>query len=77
VRLKKKRGADNIFDFTLGNPEVEPLVQTPEAMRRIVERGLPGRHGYMPNPCLPEVRAAMAARFHRDSGLEIKAEQSA
>ena len=36
ARLKKERGAENIFDFTLGNPEVEPPVQTLEALLRIV-----------------------------------------
>jgi aspartate aminotransferase len=74
ARLKKERGEANVFDFTLGNPEVEPPVQTLETLRRMVERGLPGRHGYMPNLGFPEVRAAMAERLRRDSGLEFKAE---
>jgi aspartate aminotransferase len=74
ARLKKERGAENIFDFTLGNPEVEPPVQTRETLRRIVEQEQPGRHGYMPNPGFPEVRAAMAERLHRDSGLDFKPE---
>jgi len=42
ARLKKERGADNVFDFTLGNPEVEPPALTLETLRRTVERGLPG-----------------------------------
>jgi aspartate aminotransferase len=74
ARLKKERGAENIFDFTLGNPEVEPPAQTLETLRRIVARDLPGRHGYMPNPGYPEVRAVMAERLRRDSGLDFKAE---
>ena len=74
ARLRKERGPENIFDFTLGNPEVEPPVQTREALRRIVERELPGHHGYMPNPGFPEVRATMAERLHRDSGLPFKPE---
>jgi aspartate aminotransferase len=74
ARLKKARGEANIFDFTLGNPEVEPPAQTLAALRRVVERELPGRHGYMPNPGFPEVRAAMADRLRRDSGLDYRAE---
>jgi aspartate aminotransferase len=74
ARLKKERGEANIFDFTLGNPEVEPPAQTLEVLRRVVARDLPGRHGYMPNPGFPEVRTAMAARLSRDSGLAFKAE---
>ncbi len=74
ARLKKERGEENIFDFTLGNPEVEPPASTLAALRRVVERNLPGRHGYMPNPGFPEVRAVMAERLSRDSGLDYRAE---
>ena len=74
ARLKKERGEANIFDFTLGNPEVEPPAQTLEALRRVVNRDVPGHHGYMPNLGYPEVRAVMAERLRRDSGLDFKAE---
>ncbi|HEX7501514.1 MAG TPA: pyridoxal phosphate-dependent aminotransferase [Polyangia bacterium] len=74
ARLKKERGEASLFDFTLGNPEVEPPAQTLAALRRVVERDLPGRHGYMPNLGFPEVRSAMAERLQRDSGLDFKAE---
>jgi len=74
ARLRKERGADNIFDFTLGNPEVEPPAATLAALRRAVEHGVPGSHGYMPNPGFPEVRAAIAERLRRDTGLEFRAE---
>ncbi|HEX7596667.1 MAG TPA: pyridoxal phosphate-dependent aminotransferase, partial [Polyangia bacterium] len=39
ARLKKERGEANIFDFTLGNPEVEPPELTLATLRRVVERG--------------------------------------
>ncbi len=74
ARLKKERGEANIFDFTLGNPEVEPPAQTMAALRQVVNRDLPGRHGYMPNPGFLEVRAVMAGRLARDSGLDFRAE---
>ena len=74
ARLKKERGADKVFDFTLGNPEVEPPALTLETLRKIVERGLPGSHGYMPNPGFPEVRAAIADRLRGDTGLPFTAE---
>ena len=72
ARLKEERGAENIFDFTLGNPEVEPPALTLEVLRRTVDRGLPGRHGYMPNPGFPQVRAAIADRLRRDTGLHFQ-----
>jgi aspartate aminotransferase len=74
ARLKQERGAENIFDFTLGNPEVEPPALTLETLRRTVERGLPGSHGYMPNPGFPEVRAAIAEKLRRETGLTFTAE---
>ncbi len=74
ARLKRERGAENIFDFTLGNPEVEPPALTLETLRRTVERGLPGSHGYMPNPGFPEVRAAIAEKLRRETGLTFTAE---
>jgi aspartate aminotransferase len=74
ARLKQERGAENIFDFTLGNPEVEPPAPTLAALRRTVERGLRGSHGYMPNPGFPEVRAAIADKLRRETGLEFSAD---
>jgi aspartate aminotransferase len=74
ARLKQERGAENVFDFTLGNPEVEPPAQTLATLRRTVERGLPGSHGYMPNPGFPHVRAAIARQLTQDTGLPFSDE---
>jgi aspartate aminotransferase len=74
ARLKKERGEDSIFDFTLGNPEVEPPALTLATLRRVVEKGLPHSHGYMPNPGFPEVRAAIANKLRREVGLPFAAE---
>ena len=74
ARLKKELGEANVFDFTLGNPEVEPPAATLEALRRLVNQGIPGRHGYMPNPGFLAVRTIMADRLRRESGLDFKAE---
>jgi len=74
ARLKRERGAENIFDFTLGNPEVEPPAQTLEVLRRIAAGATPGSHGYMPNPGFPQVRAAIAERLRRDTGIAFGAE---
>ena len=75
ARLKKERGEANIFDFTLGNPEVEPPALTLATLRRVVEQGRPHSHGYMPNPGFPEVRAAIADKLRREVGLPFCAEQ--
>ena len=53
VRLKRERGADAVFDFSLGNPDVEPPPAVLDALRRVVAGNRPGSHGYMPNPGYP------------------------
>ena len=49
ARLKLERGADKVFDFTLGNPEIEPPPAVLAAARRILESDAPHLHAYMPN----------------------------
>ena len=36
ARLKRERGAENVYDYTLGNPDVEPPVQVLDALKRVV-----------------------------------------
>src|SRR5438477_10518392 len=61
VQLRKERGPENVFDFSLGNPDVEPPEPVLEALRRVVSDRRPHSHGYMPNAGFPEVRARIAA----------------
>jgi len=74
VRLKRERGADKIFDFSLGNPDVEPPAEVLEALRRVAGGNRPGSHGYMPNPGYPEVRETIARKLQRETGLDFTAE---
>ena len=53
VRLKREHGADAVFDFSLGNPDVEPPPAVLDALRRVAAGSPPGSHGYMPNPGYP------------------------
>jgi aspartate aminotransferase len=74
VRLKRERGAAAIFDFSLGNPDVEPPPSVVDALRRIAAGNRPGSHGYMPNPGYPEVREVVARKLRRETGLDFTAE---
>ena len=74
MRLKRERGADAVFDFSLGNPDVEPPPAVLNALRRIAAGSRPGSHGYMPNPGYPEVREAVARKLRRETGLSFTAE---
>ncbi|MBN2688063.1 MAG: pyridoxal phosphate-dependent aminotransferase [Deltaproteobacteria bacterium] len=60
VRLKKEFGAENVFDFSLGNPNVEPPPQFAELLVEIAADRTPGTHGYMPNAGYVSTRAAVA-----------------
>jgi len=74
IQLRRQRGAENVFDFSLGNPEVEPPAAVMDALRRVVAEDLPHAHGYMPNAGYPEVRARLARRLAASTGLPFAAE---
>jgi len=69
VQLRQERGAANVFDFTLGNPDVEPPAEVIAALRRVVATDRPRSHGYMPNAGFPEVRARIAAGLAERTSL--------
>src|SRR5499433_3470756 len=69
ARLKQERGADKVFDFTLGNPEIEPPPAVLAAAKRVLESDAPHLHAYMPNAGHPKVRDAVAARLRQATGL--------
>ena len=73
ARLKQERGADKVFDFTLGNPEIEPPPSVLAAARRVLESDARHLHAYMPNAGHPEVREAVARRVSVATGLPYTA----
>src|SRR5215475_9262708 len=73
ARLKQERGADKVFDFTLGNPEIEPPPAVLAAARRVLESDAPHLHAYMPNAGHARVRDAVAGRLRAATGLPYTA----
>ena len=59
--LRTQYGDDQVFDFTLGNPTIEPPKELHAELKRIAENPLPGMHRYMNNAGYDETRAAVAA----------------
>ena len=47
--LRKIHGEKNVYDFTLGNPAVEPPEAFHRELRRVAENPEPGMHRYMSN----------------------------
>jgi aspartate aminotransferase len=59
ARLKAEHGPGNVFDFSLGNPDVPPPSEFKKVLRDLVnDESL--RHGYTPNAGYPHVRQALA-----------------
>ena len=75
ARLKAEVGADRVFDFSLGNPVIEPPPEVKESLRAALEDPAPGLHRYMPNAGLPAVRAAVAEFLSRDHGVPFTADR--
>jgi aspartate aminotransferase len=73
ARLKQERGADKVFDFTLGNPEIEPPAAVLDAARRVLDSDALHLHAYMPNAGHPKVREAVARRISAATGLPYTA----
>ena len=62
--LKARLGVDKVFDFTLGNPDLEPPARFKEALLEAVQDPSPGLHGYMTNAGLLTTRQALAGHLH-------------
>ena len=69
IQLKQQYGAEHVFDFSLGNPVMEPPPQFYEALRYLVQHPQPGMHRYMPNVGYAETRAAIAAQLAQETGI--------
>jgi aspartate aminotransferase len=60
-RLADIYGADNVFDFSLGNPSVEPPVEIKDALLQVINEEAPNLvHGYMNNSGYEDVRERIA-----------------
>jgi aspartate aminotransferase len=73
--LTAKYGAENVYDFTLGNPSVEPPAAFRRELRRMAEKPDPGTHRYMNNAGYEETRTAVAKHIEETSGVPISAKQ--
>lgn len=58
--LRKIHGDENVFDFTLGNPCMEPPEAFREELLKLANNPIPGMHRYMNNAGYEETRAAVA-----------------
>ncbi len=66
AEMKRAHGPENVFDFTLGNPILEPPEAFFEALKDLSEKRDEGLHRYMPNAGYPDVRQAVAKKLAGD-----------
>ncbi|HRT40807.1 MAG TPA: aminotransferase class I/II-fold pyridoxal phosphate-dependent enzyme, partial [Phycisphaerae bacterium] len=72
-RLKAEFGEDNVFDFSLGNPNATPPDAFFRALREAAEEHQPALHRYMPNVGFDEARAAVARFLRTEYGAPFEA----
>ncbi len=75
LELKARFGEDNVFDFSLGNPNLPPPAEFHAAMKEVVESDQRGMHGYMPNAGFEETRRAVASYLEKTQGIHISWKQ--
>ncbi len=71
AKLKAQYGAENVFDFSLGNPDAPPPDRYNEVIREIVLDESPGMHSYMPNGGYPWVREIISARMSAEQEIDV------
>lgn len=71
TKLKAQYGADKVFDFSLGNPDLDPPKEVLEAIERLAACREKNYHGYMPNAGYPFARDAMAKKTEYEQGVPV------
>jgi aspartate aminotransferase len=73
ARLRAEHGPQNVFDFSLGNPDVPPPPEFKKVLKEMVNSDALN-HGYTPNPGHPHVRKAVAEYLSGEHGVELTAD---
>ncbi len=72
AELKQQFGPENVFDFSLGNPDLPPPRAVKTALEELAARlDQPLTLGYMPNAGLPGARKALAGFLSREQEVEL------
>ena len=71
IEMKARFGEENVYDFSLGNPDLEPPDEVLAAIRCAAESTEKGLHGYMPNAGFSFAREAMAKKVSAEQGVTL------
>jgi aspartate aminotransferase len=75
AQLKARHGAENVFDLSLGNPNLEPPGRFKQVVVDMAKAPGLGHHSYMPNIGYLAVRQAVAEFLSSEQGLKITADE--
>lgn len=71
-RLANIYGEENVFDFSIGNPNVEPPQKIKEIINNILENEEPNKlHGYMNNSGYEDVREEIAKYLSKKNNIKL------
>jgi aspartate aminotransferase len=73
MELKKKFGAENVYDFSIGNPDLDPPREFFDVILDFMKATQKGMHGYMPNAGFPDVRASVAGKVSKEQEAVVPA----
>jgi len=73
LQMKAVHGAENVYDFSIGNPDLEPPRKVKTFLAELAASDAKGLHAYMPNTGYPEARAAMAKKVSSEQGVALEA----
>ncbi|HRS81960.1 MAG TPA: pyridoxal phosphate-dependent aminotransferase [Smithellaceae bacterium] len=72
--LKSRHGHDKVYDFSLGNPNVDHPREFKKELVRVAREEIVLKHGYTPNAGYLETRQAVARTIRRATGLKMDAD---
>jgi aspartate aminotransferase len=70
-RLSKIYGADNVYDYSIGNPYAEPPKEVTDSLKKHILGEEKGIHRYMSNAGYTDVRQKVAEALQEESGVEL------
>ena len=73
AQLRAEHGPENVFDFSLGNPDVPPPPEFDNVLKELVNSETLN-HGYTPNPGHHHVRQAVADYLGNEHGVKLTAD---
>jgi aspartate aminotransferase len=72
AELKRKYGPENVYDFSLGNPNLPPPDKFTEVLRDVVGTCGLDAHCYMPNTGYPQVCGSVADFLTQEQGVRVE-----